>query len=898
MAILGSATYKLNTDNTGLTRGMAKAERSSRESARRIAGNFAKIGAGMLSVGGVIGFGLLKLVGQASTLEESINAVNVVFTTGSKAIHDYSRNSAKAVGLAKSDFLQLSAQTGGLFTNYGLSADEAANKTIILAERAADLASVYNTDVKRAFDAMSAGIRGETEAIRFFGGTDVTDASLEMFLLEKGIGKKVSELSQAEKGLFRFEAMLAQTDNTSGDFANTARSAANAMKILKAQIKDTAAGIGQGLLPVVEAVLPLVQNAVASFTAWAEANPKLVQVLVIAVATVAALAVGIGGLLLVVAGGIMVFTALGVATLITFGWIALIVLAVAALVAGGILLVKHWDKVKTSLVSVFKTVKAWLQPVVDLFNRWIANNPKLMRALVAARQAVDGLTMALGWLRQEVESAWDWLVAYAEEKWAELKGIWDEHVSPIWDGLKEELEEKLGPAFLWLEEKFNGLPGVVQLAFLGAAAHLAASLLAMLAVWVTRMLIHFAVFMATSLRRMVVWTARMLIQFAVFTATSLARMALWPAKMLVHLTLWVVSSLALYTWYYGSLLLQRATFLAGALAAWVVHYARQVGARLVFLAGALAAWVVHYARQVGARLVFLAGALAAWVVHYARLVGARLVFLAGALAAWVVHYARLVGARLVFLAGALAAWVVHYAGLVVKRLVFLAVALAAWVAHYAGLVGARVVFLAGALAAWGAHYALLVGKRVVFLAGALAAWVAHYALLVGKRVVFLAASLAAWVAHYALQTGAQVIFLAASLARMTVWAAAMAAKWLIALGPVGWGIGIGALALGGAAALGGPGGGEGGGGIPFLFKGVKIPGFAKGGIVTGPTLAMLGEAGPEAVVPLNGMGKGGRGLTVQVFMDGATILEADDAEQYIVDMVDRAVRRGVVLGSV
>ena len=30
--------------------------------------------------------------------------------------------------------------------------------------------------------------------------------------------------------------------------------------------------------------------------------------------------------------------------------------------------------------------------------------------------------------------------------------------------------------------------------------------------------------------------------------------------------------------------------------------------------------------------------------------------------------------------------------------------------------------------------------------------------------------------------------------------------------------------------------------------------LAKGGIVTGPTLAMIGEAGPEAVVPL---GRGG-----------------------------------------
>jgi len=39
--------------------------------------------------------------------------------------------------------------------------------------------------------------------------------------------------------------------------------------------------------------------------------------------------------------------------------------------------------------------------------------------------------------------------------------------------------------------------------------------------------------------------------------------------------------------------------------------------------------------------------------------------------------------------------------------------------------------------------------------------------------------------------------------------------------------------------------------------GVNIPQLANGGVVTSPTLALIGEAGPEAVVPLNKMGKMG-----------------------------------------
>jgi hypothetical protein len=74
--------------------------------------------------------------------------------------------------------------------------------------------------------------------------------------------------------------------------------------------------------------------------------------------------------------------------------------------------------------------------------------------------------------------------------------------------------------------------------------------------------------------------------------------------------------------------------------------------------------------------------------------------------------------------------------------------------------------------------------------------------------------------------------------------------------------GIALLALGGitmgisAGARSADWGGGGGGG-----HSVELPHMASGGIVTRPTLAMIGEAGPEAVVPL---GRGGGGTTIIV----------------------------------
>ena len=65
--------------------------------------------------------------------------------------------------------------------------------------------------------------------------------------------------------------------------------------------------------------------------------------------------------------------------------------------------------------------------------------------------------------------------------------------------------------------------------------------------------------------------------------------------------------------------------------------------------------------------------------------------------------------------------------------------------------------------------------------------------------------------------------------------------------------------------------------------------MAKGGIVNRPTLAMLGEAGPEAVIPL-GRG-GGAGMTVNLIING-DINGMDDFEQKVTSVIRDAVLGG------
>jgi uncharacterized membrane protein YjjP (DUF1212 family) len=56
--------------------------------------------------------------------------------------------------------------------------------------------------------------------------------------------------------------------------------------------------------------------------------------------------------------------------------------------------------------------------------------------------------------------------------------------------------------------------------------------------------------------------------------------------------------------------------------------------------------------------------------------------------------------------------------------------------------------------------------------------------------------------------------------------------------------------------------------------GITIPKMAEGGIVTGPTLALIGEAGPEAVIPLNGR-NAGMGVNVTINVSGGISTSAE-----------------------
>lgn len=76
---------------------------------------------------------------------------------------------------------------------------------------------------------------------------------------------------------------------------------------------------------------------------------------------------------------------------------------------------------------------------------------------------------------------------------------------------------------------------------------------------------------------------------------------------------------------------------------------------------------------------------------------------------------------------------------------------------------------------------------------------------------------------------------------------------------------------------------------PTPNVGTTIPKMASGGIVNQPTLAMIGEAGPEAVIPLSRMGQMGGGMNITV--NAGLISTPDQIGQDIITAIQKAQRR-------
>lgn len=190
-----------------------------------------------------------KSINDSINLGESINAMRVTFGEAGKEITEFAKTSATEVGLSMRQLNEAVVPLGAQLMNVGVSAEDAASKSLDLTKRAADLASVFNVELDEALVAVQAGLRGQTEPLTKFG-VGLFDANVKQHALAEGIIETDREMTQQEKTLARLSLFFKQTEKTQGDFKNTSDDAANKTRILTAELEDQRAELGKELIPI------------------------------------------------------------------------------------------------------------------------------------------------------------------------------------------------------------------------------------------------------------------------------------------------------------------------------------------------------------------------------------------------------------------------------------------------------------------------------------------------------------------------------------------------------------------------------------------------------------------------------------------------------------------------
>ena len=180
------------------------------------------------------------------------------------------------------------------------------------------------------------------------------------------------------------EVIAAMSSRFKGDAAASADTAAGRMKALGIAVDETKESIGAALMPIVEAILPVLQR----FGKWAQEHSTVFVVL----------AGIVGGLALAIMGANLAMTILALNPVVLT--VMAIVGAVALLTAGFILAYKKSETFRNIVDGVFAAVKGYVELVVNY----------LKGPLMAAWDIVSGAIDAISALiRGDFGAAWEGL---------------------------------------------------------------------------------------------------------------------------------------------------------------------------------------------------------------------------------------------------------------------------------------------------------------------------------------------------------------------------------------------------------------------------------------------------------------------------------------------------------
>lgn len=234
-------------------------KKSADKGAGGVASVFKKLKTGIVALG--IGKVITDSITSGMDAIESDSLFTTVMGENADAVKSWSNEVADALGLSAVNMQKNIGVVYNMTSSMGVAEKNALKLSKGVSVLAEDMASFYNLDSAEAFNKLRAGLTGETEPLKALGIL-VDENTVKQTAYSAGIAEVGAELTQEQKVLARYTAILNQTSNAQGDLARTIDSPSNQLRSLKQNVANVGIAFSNFLMPAVQTVLPWL-NALA-----------------------------------------------------------------------------------------------------------------------------------------------------------------------------------------------------------------------------------------------------------------------------------------------------------------------------------------------------------------------------------------------------------------------------------------------------------------------------------------------------------------------------------------------------------------------------------------------------------------------------------------------------------
>jgi hypothetical protein len=202
----------------------------------------------------VVGGGLFlkSATDAASSFFAEFEGVNQIFGDAAPTVQRFADQAARLVGVSETAALQAAKGFGVFASAAGLGGNAAATFSVDLVKAAGDLASFNDVPVEETLAAIKSGLQGQGEPLSKYGIL-MNEASLRNKAFEEGIISTTDQaLTPQERVLAANALILDELGVAQNDFVNYSDTYGNSVKTITATFTDLHTEIGLALMPAIE----------------------------------------------------------------------------------------------------------------------------------------------------------------------------------------------------------------------------------------------------------------------------------------------------------------------------------------------------------------------------------------------------------------------------------------------------------------------------------------------------------------------------------------------------------------------------------------------------------------------------------------------------------------------